>query len=92
MIEPCKQYAIYPAYTDNSRVDTYIDGDRTGCTIVSCWELPGYCKRLEQEGYTKAYDLDELLEEVVSAKEAYEAAQKAYDEAVPHRLIKKWDD
>lgn len=92
MIKPYKQYVIYPAYTDNSRVDTYVDGTRTGCTIVPYWELSGYCKRLEQEGYTKAYDLDELLEEVVSAKEAYEAAQKAYDDAVPHRLIKGWSD
>ena len=83
-----KQYTITHAYTDNDKVTTYVDGVSTGYTIMSYWETAGYCSRLEEEGFSKAYDLDELLEEVVNAKEAYERAQRIYDEAVPFALVK----
>lgn len=84
-----KQYVISPAYTDNSKVTIYENGVKGSYTIMSDWEVDGYCRRLEEEGYTKAYDLDELMEKLISAKQAYELAQKIYDEAVPYRLIKK---
>ena len=83
-----KQYTVQPAYTGNDKVTTYIDGISTGYSIMSYWETQGYCNHLEEDGYTKAYDLDELLEEIISAKEAYELAQRRYDEAVPYRLVK----
>lgn len=84
-----KQYTVSVAYTDNDKVTKYIDGKPIDYKIMSYWETDGYCNALEDEGYIRAYDLDELLEELISAKEAYELAQKRYDEAVPFRLIKR---
>lgn len=84
-----KQYTVSVAYTDNDKVTKYIDGKPIDYKIMSYWETNGYCNALEDEGYSRAYDLDELLEELISAKEAYELAQKRYDEAVPFRLIKR---
>ena len=83
-----KQYTVSVAYTDNDKVTKYIDGEPINYKIMSYLETDGYCNALENEGYSRAYDLDELLEELISAKEAYELAQKRYDEAVPFRLIK----
>lgn len=84
-----KQYTVSVAYTDNDKVTKYIDGKPIDYKIMSYWETSGYCNALEDEGYSRAYDLDELLEELISAKEAYELAQKRYNEAVPFRLIKR---
>lgn len=84
-----KQYTVSVAYTDNDKVTKYINGKPIDYKIMSYWETDGYCNALEDEGYSRAYDLDELLEELISAKEAYELAQKRYDEAVPFRLIKR---
>ena len=83
-----KQYTISPAYTGNDKVTKYVDGKIIGYEVMSYWETDGYCNALEDEGYSRAYDLDELLEELISAKEAYELAQRRYDEAIPYRLIK----
>ena len=84
-----KQYTVSVAYTDNDKVTKYINGKPIDYKIMSYWETDGYCNALEDEGYIRAYDIDELLEELISAKEAYELAQKRYDEAVPFRLIKR---
>lgn len=84
-----KQYTVSVAYTDNDKVTKYINGKPIDYKIMSYWETDGYCNALKDEGYSRAYDLDELLEELISAKEAYELAQKRYDEAVPFRLIKR---
>ena len=84
-----KQYTVSVVYTDNDKVTKYIDGKPIDYKIMSYWETNGYCNALEDEGYIRAYDIDELLEELISAKEAYELAQKRYDEAIPFRLIKR---
>ena len=84
-----KQYTVSVAYTDNDKVTKYINGKPIDYKIMSYWETDGYCNALKDEGYSRAYDLDELLEELISAKEAYQLAQKRYDEAVPFRLIKR---
>ena len=84
-----KQYTVSVAYTGNDKVTKYIDGEPINYKIMSYLETDGYCNALENEGYSRAYDLDELLEELINAKEAYELAQKRYDEAVPFRLIKR---
>ena len=84
-----KQYTVSVAYTGNDKVTKYIDGEPINYKIMSYWETDGYCHALENEGYSRAYDLDELLEELINAKEAYELAQRRYDEAFPFRLIKR---
>ena len=84
-----KQYTVSVAYTDNDKVTKYINGKPIDYKIMSYQETDGYCNALEDEGDIRAYDIDELLEELISAKEAYELAQKRYDEAIPFRLIKR---
>ena len=83
-----KQYTVSVAYTGNDKVTKYIDGEPINYIIMSYWETDGYCHALENEGYNRAYDLDELLEELINAKEAYELAQRRYNKAIPYKLIK----
>ena len=83
-----KQYTVSVVYTDNDKVTKYIDGEPINYKIMSYWETDGYCHALENEGYSRAYDLDELLEELIDAKEAYELAQRRYNKAIPYKLIK----
>lgn len=83
-----KQYTVSVAYTGNNKVTKYIDGEPINYKIMSYWETDGYCHALENEGYNRAYDLDELLEELINAKEAYELAQRRYNKAIPYKLIK----
>lgn len=83
-----KQYTVSVAYTGNDKVTKYIDGEPINYKIMSYWETDGYCHALENEGYNRAYDLDELLEELINAKEAYELAQRRYNKAIPYKLIK----
>ena len=83
-----KQYTVSVAYTGNDKVTKYIDGEPINYKIMSYWETDGYCHALENEGYNRAYDLDELLEELIDAKEAYELAQRRYNKAIPYKLIK----
>ena len=84
-----KQYTIGVAYAGNDEVTKYIDGKPIDYKIMPYWETDGYCNALKDEGNSRAYDLDKLLEELISAQEAYKLAQKRYDEAVPFRLIKR---
>ena len=72
-----KQYTVSVAYTGNDEVTKYIDGKPIDYKIMPYWETYGYCNALEDEGYSRAYDLDELLEELISAKEAYEKLNEA---------------
>ena len=83
-----KQYTVSVAYTGNDKVTKYIDGEPINYKIMSYWETDGYCNALENEGYNRAYDLDELLEELIDAKEAYELAQRRSNKAIPYKLIK----
>lgn len=83
-----KQYTVGPAYIGNDEVTKYIDGETISYEVMPYWETDDYCNSLEGDGYSRAYDLNELLEELVSAKERYELAQKMYNEAIPYRLIK----
>lgn len=84
-----KQYVVDSAYSGNDKVETYIDGISTGYSIMSYWTTEGYCNRLEEDGFTKAYDLDKLREDVEKAEEKLRWAKEAYDAALPYALIKK---
>jgi hypothetical protein len=83
-----KQYVISPAYTGNDSVYIYEDGIKKNHRVMSYWETAGFCNALELDGYTRAYDLDQLKNELETAKEAYEIAKKNYEDAIPFALIK----
>lgn len=83
-----KQYVVSPSYTDNYKVTKYVDGKVLYYEIMSYWEVDGYCNALESEGYTKAYDLDELREKMEKAEEKLRWAKQEYESAVPFALMK----
>lgn len=84
-----KQYTVEYVYPSNSAINTYVDGKLHGYKIMFDWEVEGYCCRLKEEGFTRAYDLDELYQELLDAKENYEQAKTRYEEAKPYALIKE---
>lgn len=83
-----KQYVVSPSYTDNYKVSKYANGKILNYEIMSYWEVEGYCNALESEGYTKAYDIDELRKKMEEAEEKLQWAKQAYEDAIPFALIK----
>jgi hypothetical protein len=84
-----KQYVIRHAYAGNDAIDIYEDGIKVNYRVMAYWETECFCNILKSEGYTQAYDLDELKKELDDAKEKYETAKQTYEEALPFALIKK---
>ena len=82
-----KQYVVQQAYTDNDKVSKYIDGKLENYSIRSYWQTEGYCKALEEQGYSKAYDLAELREEIKVAKQEYEDALEFYNKVKEKALV-----
>lgn len=77
-----KQYVVIPAYTDNYHIICVENGKIGHNTIVTYYNMPGYCEALEAQGYEKAYFLPKAKKELEAAKKEYLYAQKAYDEAM----------
>ena len=84
-----KQYTVRYAYAGNTAFDKYEDGRRVGTRVVSDWEVDCYRNILEQNGYTRAYDMDALKRELDEAKEKYETLLKEYEECKPFALFKE---
>lgn len=82
-----KQYVVQQAYTDNDKVSKYIDGKLENYSIMSYWQTEGYCKALEEQGYSKAYDLSELRKEIETAKQEYEDALEFYNKVKEKALV-----
>lgn len=82
-----KQYVVQQAYTDNDKVSKYIDGKLENYSIMSYWQTEGYCNALEEQGYSKAYDLAELREEIKVAKQEYEDALEFYNKVKEKALV-----
>ena len=82
-----KQYTVEEAYTDNDKVSRYTDGKLEYYEVMSYWETQGYCKALESEGYTNAYDMSKAKEKLETAKQEYEDALEFYNMAKANALI-----
>lgn len=82
-----KQYVVQQAYTDNDKVSKYTDGKLENYSVMSYWQTEGYCKALEEQGYSEAYDLTELREKVETAKQEYEEALEFYNKAKEKALV-----
>jgi len=76
-----KQYTFEPAYEGNYHVLTIVDGVIYTDTIISISGLGDYIKALETIGYEKAYYEPKYQKEMQKAKEEYEEALKAYEDA-----------
>ena len=83
-----KQYIIEDAYTDNEKVTTFINGKQESYDVMSYWEVEGYCRRLESDGYSKAYDVEKIKEELEKAKENVNYFEQQYEIAKLNALIK----
>ena len=82
-----KQYTVEEAYTGNDKVSRYTDGKLEYYEVMSYWETQSYCKALESEGYTNAYDMSKAKEKLETAKQEYEDALEFYNMAKANALI-----
>ena len=65
----------------------YVDGKLEYYEVMSYWETQGYCKALESEGYTNAYDVSKAKAKLETAKQEYEDALEFYNMAKVNALI-----
>ena len=82
------QYTTKNAYEGNTWVETYNDGHSEGAEIVSNYELDGYIRRLEGEGYELSYDVEEARKKFEDAKREFLDAREAYLRAISNALRK----
>jgi len=83
------QYTLEEAYSGNTRINMYKDGELVNSVIESDWALSGYLNCLEDEGYEKAYDVEVYRKSWEEAKEAEDDARNAYFNAISKPLYKK---
>lgn len=83
------QYTLEEAYSGNTQINMYKDGELVNSVIESDWALSGYLNCLEYEGYEKAYDVEVYRKSWEKAKEAEDDAHNAYLNAVSKLLYKK---
>lgn len=82
-----KQYTVEEAYSGNMKITKYSNGKEEHYNIVSDWQVSGYCMALEEQGYTRAYDVEKYEQAMNEAKEAYENAKYLYEKAKKNALI-----
>lgn len=83
-----KQYTVEEAYSRNVKITRYCNGKEEYYNILSDWQVDGYCMALEEQGYTRAYDVEKYEQAMNEAKEAYENAKYIYEEVRKNPLIK----
>lgn len=83
------QYTLEEAYSGNTQINMYKNGELVNSVIESDWALSGYLNCLEDEGYEKAYDVEVYRKSWEEAKEAEDDARKAYFNASSKPLYKK---
>lgn len=55
-----KQYTVEEAYSRNVKITRYTNGKEEYYNILSYWQVEGYCMALEEQGYTRAYDVEKI--------------------------------
>lgn len=76
-----KQYFLNDAYTDNYHVVCVVGGKVEFDYILSTWEIDGFIKRIESEGYEKAEYVPDYARKVEEAKKALEHALEMWEYA-----------
>ena len=83
------QYTVEFAYLDNYVVTRYANGERIGSRILAYCELDGYTEYLEDQGYTKAYDVEKVMEEYFEALEQLKTCVARLENAMKNQLYLK---
>lgn len=81
-----KQYVVSDAYADNYHVFLYEDGLLKDHEILAYYELDGYLEAIKKFGYEKSCYVPDYERKMQEAKEAYEYALSALEEAKKHPL------
>ena len=84
--ENAKQYFLNDAYTDNYHVVCVVGGKVKEDYILSTWEIDGFIRRLESEGYEKAHYVPDYEREVAEAKKALDDALELLEYAKKNPL------
>ena len=87
MADVCKQYTVEEVSIDNFAVCTYIDGVLYKRICMSTCNLAGYCRSLKQEGFERAFDVQNAKKRVQAAKYEYDLSLRDYEIAKKHALI-----
>lgn len=83
-----KQYVLKRGvYPDNDEVVLYVNGKFEGSSIMNFWETEGYCRAIEEQGYTCAYDLKALKAELDVLEAEYTDMKKYYESVKDEALI-----
>ena len=82
-----KQYVVQQAYVKNDKVSKYIDGKLESSSVMFYWQTEEYCKSLEEQGYSKAYDVVELRAEIEVMKQEYEDALEFYNKVKDKAVV-----
>ena len=83
------QYTLEEAYSGNIEISQFENGKLISTAIESDWALEGYLNCLENEGYERAYNVDEYRKRWEETKRAEAQAHALYLEALTHPLIVK---
>lgn len=83
------QYTLEEAYSGNTEILQFKNGKLISKAIESDWALEGYLNCLKNEGYERAYNVDEYSKRWEEAKRAEAHAHALYLEALMHPLIVK---
>jgi hypothetical protein len=81
-----KQYAVVPAYMSNYHVVQCDNGKVVDYDIVAYYELDGYCRALERQGYAKADFVPKYEAEFKKAEAEYLRTKKNYEDALANAL------
>ena len=86
------QYTLEEAYSGNTQINMYKDGELVNSVIESDWALSGYLNCLEDEGYEKAYDVRTYKKAWEEAIEAEKITRDAYNRALENPIYAKEDN
>lgn len=82
-----KQYVVSYAYAGSTKVSLYEDGKFLFANVIADYALESYLRFLEDDGHTRAFDVQKAQEELDVAREAYTRALEALEAAKASPLI-----
>lgn len=84
-----KQYVISYAYTGNTEVSMYENGVLINSVVVADYDISGYVRCLQSQGYVEAFDVQKAQEELDAARDVYTEALEALEKAKASPLVRR---